>query len=137
MIDRGAKKPMVAKKHSRKFWQPVFLAALILVLGLAACSPANIPETGVEGIPNDLPPQAVLEAANQLSEELGVTVEEIEIVEFEQVEWPDACLGIPQEGQACAQVITPGFRVELEVNGQQYEFRSDETGTLIVQTPDE
>jgi hypothetical protein len=137
MIDRGGKKPMLANKQPRKFMPPLFLAALILVLGLAACSPTDMPETGVEGIPNDLPPQAVLEAANRLSEELGISVEEIEIVEFEQVEWPDACLGIPQEGQACAQVITPGFRVELEVNGQQYEFRSDETGTLIVQSPQE
>ena len=128
---------MLVNKQPRKFMPPLFLAALSLVLVLAACSPANMPETGVEGIPSDLPPQAVLAAANQLSEELGVSVEEIEIVEFEQVEWPDACLGIPQEGQACAQVITPGFRVELEVNGQQYEFRSDEAGTLIVQTPEE
>ena len=137
MIDRGGKEPVLAKKQSHNFSQPVLLAALILVLGLAACSPANLPETGVEGITTDLPPQAVLEAANQLSEDLGITVEEIEIVEFEQVEWPDACLGISQEGQACAQVITPGFRAVLEVNDQEYEFRTDETGTLIVQTPQE
>lgn len=128
---------MLANQQSNKFLRPILLVALVLVLGLAACSPASLPGTGVEGLPSDVPPQAVLEAANQLSEELGVSVEDIEIVEFEQVAWPDACLGIPQEGQACAQVITPGFRVELEVNGQQYELRSDETGTLIVRTPEE
>lgn len=124
---------MFAYHQPPKFLRSFLVAAATLVFGLAACTPANMPETGVEGIPADLPPQAVLEAANQLSEELGVSIEEIEIVEFEQVEWPDACVGILQEGQACAQVITPGFRVVLEVNDQEYEFRSDEAGTLIVQ----
>ena len=113
--------------------RPLILVFLIIGFGLAACSPANVPATGGEGTPSEVPPQAVLEAVTWLSQELGVSVENIEIVEFEPVEWPDACLGVPQEGQACAQVITPGFRVSLEVNGQQYELRSDQEGKLIIQ----
>jgi hypothetical protein len=125
---------MLPNKQSYKFFLPLLLVSAVLSV-LAACSPAGLPDTGGVGTPQDLPPQAVLEAVDRLSQELGVTVEEIEIVEFEQVEWPDACLGVPQEGQACAQVITPGFRVVLEANGQQYEFRSDQEGVIIVQGP--
>lgn len=128
---------MLANIQTRKFSHPLLTAVMVLTLGLAACSPTNIPDTGEVTLPADLPPQAVLEAVNQLSEDLGVSVEDIEIREFEQVEWPDACLGIPQEGQACAEVITPGFRVALEANGEQYEFRSNQDGTVIVQTPQE
>ncbi len=125
---------MLPNRRSYKFFFPLLLVSAILFV-LAACNPTELPDTGDVGTPQDLPPRAVLEAVDRLSQELGVTVEEIEIVEFEQVEWPDACLGVPQEGQACAQVITPGFRVVLEANGQQYEFRSDQEGVIIVQAP--
>lgn len=128
---------MLSANSFQKLLRPLGLAVLIISFGLAACSPANLPATGGEGTPNAMPPQAVLEAATWLSQELGISVEDVEIIEFEQVEWPDACLGVPQEGQACAQVITPGFRVSLEVNGQQYELRSDQEGKLIIQTPQE
>jgi hypothetical protein len=114
----------------------IFAAALILVLVLAACSPASIPDTGGESTPDNLPPLVVMEAITQLSQELNVSMEVVEVIELEQVDWPDACLGIPMEGQACAQVITPGFRVVLDVNGQQYEFRSNQDGTLLMQVPD-
>lgn len=128
---------MLPRQSINKFFRPVLMSMMVLALGLAACSPTNMPDPGNATLPADVPPQAVMEAVNRLSEQLGVSVEDIEIREFEQVEWPDACLGIPQEGQACAQVVTPGFRVALEVNGEQYEFRSDQDGTLIVQTPRE
>lgn len=128
---------MLTANAYQKLLRPLVLVILIIGFGLAACSPADLPATGGEGTLSDVPPQAVMEAATWLSQELGVSVEDIEIVEFEQVEWPDACLGVPQEGQACAQVITPGFRVSLEVNGQSYELRSDQEGKLIIQAPQE
>ena len=115
-------------------WLIPLIAAMALIL--AGCSTMFgeeevLPETGTGA----LPPQAVLEAIDQLSESLGVSVESIEVIEFEQVDWPDACLGLPQQGEACAQVITPGFRVVLEVNGQQYVFRTDQEGDVVRQAP--
>lgn len=127
---------MLPKQPMNKLFRPILLALIVLTVGLAACSPTNLPDAGNATLPADIPPQAVLEAVNQLSEELGVSVQDIEIREFEQVEWPNACLGIPQEGQACAEVITPGFRVALEVNGEAYEVRSNLDGTVIVRTPE-
>ncbi|HWQ84196.1 MAG TPA: hypothetical protein VN363_06490 [Anaerolineales bacterium] len=129
---------MLSEKQSPKFFRPILILALTLAVGLlAACSSTTLPDTGSLGTAVDQPPEAVLQTVERLSQELGVAVEEIEIVEFEQVEWPDACLGFPQEGQACAQVVTPGFRVLLAVGDQQYEFRSDESGTVIVKTTPE
>ncbi|MGW8249132.1 MAG: hypothetical protein ACWGO1_00690, partial [Anaerolineales bacterium] len=85
----------------------------LLVFFAVACSAASVPNTGGEVTPEDLPPQAVMEAVNQLSQELNVSIEQIKVVEFEQVDWPDACLGLAQEDQVCAQVVTPGFRSVL------------------------
>ena len=83
------------------------------------------------GSPPVVEPDAVLSAVNSLAQSLGVDVNQVQVVNFEQVEWPDACLGLPQGDEACAQVITPGFLVVVEVNGVQYEVRTDETGTNV------
>jgi hypothetical protein len=111
------------------------LFGLILVFGLilSACQPAEgeLPQTG--GTQNVLPPQAALEAQRILSEQLGVNVADIEIVQVEQMEWPNACLGLAEEGEACAEVVTPGFQVTMEVNGQPYVFRTDEAGQVVRQ----
>lgn len=113
-------------------FRKIVITAAFVTLVAVACSSTDIPNPSGEATP---PPQAVLEVMNQLSQELNVSVDQIEVVEFEQVDWPDACLGIPQENQMCAQVVTPGFRVVLEVDGQQYEFRSNQDGTLVLQAP--
>lgn len=128
------------------------LAFLFIGLLVSACTAApedlNLPDTGLTAEPGggDLTltmpaldpttgaPQAVMEAVRFLSVQSGVSVEEIEILEFERVDWSNACLDVPQEGEACAEVITPGFRVLLEANGQVYELRTDEQGTTIRQT---
>jgi hypothetical protein len=59
------------------------------------------------------------------------------VVSFEQTDWQDACLGLGGPEESCAQVVVPGFRVVLEVNGQQYEIRTDQTGEVIRQVTDQ
>lgn len=105
------------------------LIALLFVLLVAACSPATA-GMGTD-VPLDLP--AVQEAQNFLSESLGVDVTQVQVVKVEDMEWPDACLGLPSGDEACAQVITPGFRITLEVNGQTYILHTDESGLNIRQ----
>lgn len=110
-----------------KRWTPLLAGVWALIVILAACTP------GMNGIeePGDLPAAAVLEAQQWLADELGVTTADIEIVESEQVDWSDACLGLGGPEEACAAVVTPGWRVELEVNGETYELRTNEDGTQI------
>ena len=64
-------------------------------------------------------------AKRDLAERLGVSTYEIGIVSVEAVEWPDASLGCPKPGMMYAQVITPGYRIILEVGGKRYEYHSD------------
>ena len=116
----------------------VLMSIALLILIVTACS-AEAPAT--EGpiideqstpthIPVDLTP-AQRAALTALSENLGLPVEEIKLVSTEAVEWPDGCLGVQEEGLACTQVIIPGFRVILEANGRQMEYRTNEDGTQI------
>ncbi|RIK35401.1 MAG: hypothetical protein DCC57_23385 [Chloroflexi bacterium] len=79
-------------------------------------------------------------AANQVAgvvrqmvvQQLGVDAGAVSIASVEAVDWPDACLGVSQPDVMCAQVITPGYRVVIEANGQQYEYHTDATGGQIV-----
>jgi demethoxyubiquinone hydroxylase (CLK1/Coq7/Cat5 family) len=83
--------------------------------------------------PEAILPVAVMAAEQDLSASLGVPVEEIQVVSYEQREWPDACLGLASEGEVCAQVITPGWQVVLRAQGEQYVFRTDEDGQVVRQ----
>jgi len=117
----------------------VWISIILLIWMFTACVPQ---EQATEGpstvdeqptpthIPMDLTP-AERAALTALSENLGLPVEEIKLVSAEAVDWPDDCLGVVDEGLVCAQVITPGFRVILEANGRQVEYRTNEDGTQI------
>ncbi len=61
-----------------------------------------------------------------LSGQLGLPVDAVTIVEAVETLWPNACLGFPAEGEICADVLTPGFAVTLEADGQRYSYRTDE-----------
>jgi hypothetical protein len=116
----------------------VLITIALLILTVTACSPqAQATEGPIideqptpTHIPVDLTP-AQRAALTALSENLGLPVEEIKLVSTEAVEWPDGCLGVQEEGLACTQVIIPGFRVVLEANGRQMEYRTNEDGTQI------
>lgn len=116
----------------------ILINIALLTLIITACSPV---EQATEGpitdeqptpthIPVDLTP-AQRAALTALSENVSLPVDKIKLVSTEAVEWPDGCLGVQEEGLACTQVITPGFRVILEANGRQVEYRTNEDGTQI------
>jgi hypothetical protein len=77
-------------------------------------------------------PGAALSARQTLAFRLGLSMEHIRLIDIQPQEWPDACLGLAQAGQICAQVITPGYLVVLEVNGDEYAYRTDQAGSLVV-----
>lgn len=74
---------------------------------------------------------AVAAAQRALADLLSVDAASITIVSVDSVDWPDACLGVPTPG-ACAQVITPGYRIILSVSGQSYEFHTNQDGSQVI-----
>jgi len=76
-------------------------------------------------------PEAALNAAADLAQRLKIDVNSITLVSVQPVDWPDACLGIQQPDVMCAQVITPGYKIILEANGQQYEYHTNESGSGV------
>ncbi len=77
-------------------------------------------------------PPAVNIVRETAAEEQGVSVESVTILEVQAVEWPDACLGMQTEDLMCAQVITPGFRVTINIDNQIMIYRTDLEGKFIL-----
>jgi len=70
-------------------------------------------------------------ARTDLARRLGVPEGEIVVISVEAVEWRDGSLGCPAPGMAYIQVITPGFRVILQVGGIEYEYHTDARQSVV------
>jgi hypothetical protein len=64
------------------------------------------------------------QARADLARKLGVEKDAVTINSFRPVEWPDASLGCPAEGQMYTQQLTKGFTIELASAGKNYEYHS-------------
>lgn len=70
-------------------------------------------------------------AINALAEKLGVAADAIAVRDVEPEEWPNSCLGCGKLNESCLTVITPGYRVMLEHDGEVYEMRTDRVGRSV------
>lgn len=117
-----------------------WILALVLVgLVLTACSPGAtstaIPTEVIATVTSSLPPDVALNVQNQVSEILKVSAQDLKLESIEPKDWPNGCLGLPQEAEVCTEAITPGWLLVFTANGQQYRFRIDQTGTVVRQEP--
>lgn len=104
------------------------LGMTTLALALTACGLMGTPDAGPA---IELPDGVETTVKEALSARTGVPVDEIEIVAVQQKDWPDACLGLAEEGEACAQVITPGWKIKLRAGGEAYVLHTDEDADAI------
>ena len=65
----------------------------------------------------------IVDAANLLR----ISFDDITVEVLEARDWPDSCLGLAQDGEGCADVITPGFIVFL---GDGFRYRTDLKGNV-------
>jgi hypothetical protein len=109
---------------------------LLAACFLTACSsqpsppPASAPPAGAttSTASPDARKTAFRAAANQLSRQVNAPVDSIAGVSQDETTWNDSCLGCPQTGENCAQVLTPGYRVVLRVSDATYEYHTDMGG---------
>jgi hypothetical protein len=88
------------------------------------------PIVGDAGADQPLP---VLVALRSLSESLAITIDQIEIVSVEEVEWTDSCLGLGGPAESCLATMTPGYLIILQAGGTEFEFHADLTGENLRQ----
>jgi len=126
--------------------RPLYPLVLAILWFLTACAPVTLtpPPDRKTPLPNGLPtptleatlpaPMALKAVANaqvDLASRLDLPSDSVALVQVEPTEWPNACLGLPAPGEACAEVLTPGYRIVLQAGEQTYVYRSDLEGTVF------
>jgi hypothetical protein len=71
-------------------------------------------------------------AVADLAKALGISEDEIVVTDFEEVTWPNGCLGITYLEVACTEALVPGYQLFLEAGGERYEYRSDRDGNQVL-----
>jgi hypothetical protein len=79
----------------------------------------------------DIENPLIIQAKEDLAERLDISPNQIALLSFEAVVWPDSSLGCPQPGMFYAQVLSPGYRVILEVNGERYMYHTDNRQRVV------
>ncbi len=70
------------------------------------------------------PTLVVREAIAAVAERRGVAPDEVSVVEYADVTWPDGSIGCPQPGMMYTQALVPGRRLLLEVQGEVASYHS-------------
>lgn len=90
------------------------------------CDESVTGERPAQGIRMDTEATVLAEQAQQdLSQQLGIAREDIDVLSVEAVQWPDASLGCPEPGKMYIQMVTPGYRIVLSAGGQEYVYHTD------------
>jgi hypothetical protein len=138
-------RPAPAPRRHRSLLAVLALGALVV----AACSggPATTASPSVaasldapgsiavpSGVPTAVPgeggvPQAVIDLAiADAADRAGVDPAAVTVVSAEARTWPSGALGCPEKGYLYTDMITPGYRIVVEADGRQYDYRATQRG---------
>ncbi len=118
----------------------VIVVALLVGAGLflflrpkAVETPASSPGPAIPAEYQNIADEAIRLVANQL----GISPDEVTVLSVEPVTWSDASLGCPQPGMMYAQVITPGYLVITQAQGETQQVHLNNQGQGMVCPPEQ
>jgi hypothetical protein len=100
----------------------------------SAAAPAVVPGTGAGDAALESSCQeveAVTSARTILANDLDTEPRALIIQSTDVLDWPDASIGCPEAGTSYAQVITPGYRMIFEFEGETYEVHTSADGRQV------
>ncbi len=104
------------------------IVPLLLALLLTSCGGGGSGAPGTPTVAADTPGQPqdpLTAAAADLAQRFHREPDEVEFVSLNAQQWPDACLGLPEPGEVCAQVVTPGYEAKFRLEGRVYSYHTD------------
>ncbi len=116
-----------------KFWTLLGYLLLTVVL-ISACQGKDAaPDASVpQALPEDVE-SLVLLAKFDLTIRTGIDIESITTKSLKETMFDDSSLGVPEPGLEYTAVITPGYIIILEADGEMYEYHA--SGEKVVQVP--
>jgi hypothetical protein len=85
---------------------------------------ASVMDKTTSPTPGDQQPDNiyVVQAKEDLASRLNVAKDQIELVEFKAVVWPDGSFGCPQPGIAYTQVQQEGYLIQLRFESKLFDY---------------
>ena len=68
---------------------------------------------------------AVENARNDLAKRLKIDAADVKEQSVENADFPDMALGAAEDDEMSGMMMTRGWRIKLEAQGQTYEYRAD------------
>ena len=78
-------------------------------------------------IPTEIKSAVLNDAVKRTSK----TVSAMKILEVQQREWSDGCLGLGKPDEICTQAITPGYQVIVTDGLRNWTYRTNEAGDAV------
>lgn len=107
-------------------------AAALAAAALLGCAPMHAeptpPLTPIHGLSVELLAAMRTDAARRA----GVAEAAVRVAAVQPVTWPDASIGCPQPGMAYAQVLVPGWRVQIEAGGRPLDYHVGRGGRWLM-----
>ncbi len=100
-----------------------------------AISDATIGDTALESSCQEV--EAVTAARTLLANDLDTEPRALIIQSTDDVDWPNAAIGCPEDGVSYAQVITQGYRMVFEFEGEIYEVHTSIDGKQVARCDQE
>ncbi|MEZ4499247.1 MAG: hypothetical protein R2839_04080 [Thermomicrobiales bacterium] len=91
---------------------------------------ASDPPDGRTDVPADAE-GIVARVMEDAAETLGISSDEVSVVSFKSVDWPDTSLGCPEEGGVYATVVTPGYRIVVSGGDESLTYHTDRQGVFV------
>lgn len=96
----------------------------------APTSADNAPPGSIHNLPV---PTAVSAVRTLVAINLGISEGVVIVTGAFEREWPNSCLGLAEEDELCAQVITPGFEVTVQAQGAEFIYHTNANGSVLRQ----
>ena len=125
----------------------VAATALMLVgcatTGGSSPSPTRSPEEPPSDRPSETMPadpsmpmggideDAIADLLAAAAADANVGLDEVTVVTAEEVDWSDGAIGCPEPGMMYTQAIVPGYRVVLDIDGEDHHFHAAEGGEFF------
>ena len=88
----------------------------------------NAPPGSIHNLPV---PDAVGAVRALVAQELGISEGVVIIMSAYVKNWSSSCLGLEQEGEKCALVVTPGYEVTVLAQGKERLYHTNHDGSSI------
>jgi hypothetical protein len=94
----------------------------------AASAAASIGDGGM--VPGEVPEAMLEQLIADAASGAGVDPSAVGLVSAEAVTWSDGSLGCPQPDQMYTQALVPGYRVVVEIDGEELSFHAGADGAF-------